>query len=93
MQEKNWKFSKSDLASRARWDDYMQAYESLLKETSRENAPWFAIPADDKRRMRLAVAQIVLKTLEALPLRYPEQTEGDIALFEQHISSLTSEAI
>ena len=91
--EKHWKFSKSDLSTRSRWDDYMQAYESLLMETSREHAPWFAIPADDKRYMRLAVAQIILNTLEALPLRYPEKTEADIALFEQHISSLKSEGI
>ncbi|MFK7857456.1 MAG: PPK2 family polyphosphate kinase [Granulosicoccus sp.] len=89
--EKYWKFSKSDLTTRSRWDDYMGAYESLLNETSREFAPWYAIPADDKRYMRVAVARTILDTLEALPLRYPEKSTGEIALFEEHIAHLNDE--
>ena len=89
--EKYWKFSKSDLSTRSRWDDYMEAYESLLNETSTEYAPWYAIPADDKRYMRLSVAKIVLEALEALPLRYPEKSDEEIALFEEHITRLNSE--
>ena len=89
--EKYWKFSKSDLSTRSRWDDYMEAYESLLNETSTESAPWYAIPADNKRYMRLCVARIVLQTLEALPLRYPEKSAEEIALFEEHIARLNSE--
>ena len=69
--EKYWKFSKSDLSERARWSDYMQAYESLLNETSTPHAPWFAIPADNKRYMRACVAEIIAKTMAALPLQYP----------------------
>jgi PPK2 family polyphosphate:nucleotide phosphotransferase len=86
--EKYWKFSKSDLSTRSRWDDYMQAYESLLNETSTAQAPWFAIPADDKRYMRLSVARTILDTLSALPLRYPEKSAAEIALFEEHINHL-----
>lgn len=90
--EKYWKFSKSDLSTRERWDDYMQAYESLLNETSTDDAPWFAIPADNKRYMRLCVARIVLKTLQDLPLRYPEKSAEEIAKFEEHIKRLNSES-
>jgi len=89
--EKYWKFSKSDLTTRSRWDDYMGAYEALLNETSRECAPWYAIPADDKRYMRVAVARTILDALEALPLRYPKKSESEIALFEEHISQLNNE--
>ncbi len=89
--EKHWKFSNSDLSTRSRWDDYMQAYESLLNETSTEHAPWFAIPADDKRYMRLCVAQNVLQALNALPLRYPEKNPEEIALFDEHITQLNNE--
>jgi PPK2 family polyphosphate:nucleotide phosphotransferase len=46
--EKNWKFRLGDLDDRARWDDYMSAYEDMLRATSRPWAPWYAIPADDK---------------------------------------------
>ncbi|MFT6303110.1 MAG: PPK2 family polyphosphate:nucleotide phosphotransferase [Granulosicoccus sp.] len=89
--EKHWKFSRSDLSTRSRWDDYMEAYESLLNETSTENAPWYAVPADNKRYMRLCVARIVLKKMQALPLRYPEKSAEEIALFEEHIRRLNSE--
>lgn len=89
--EKFWKFSRSDLTTRGRWDEYMQAYESLLNETSTEHAPWFAIPADDKRYMRLCVAQTIHQALDALPLRYPEKSPEEIALFEEHIAQLNSE--
>ncbi len=90
--EKYWKFSKSDLSTRNRWDDYMSAYESLLNETSTPAAPWFAIPADNKRYMRLAVAKIILESLQKLPLRYPEKSAEEIALFEQHITNLNNES-
>jgi PPK2 family polyphosphate:nucleotide phosphotransferase len=90
--EKYWKFARSDLATRDRWDDYMQAYESMLNQTSTACAPWFAIPADDKRYMRSCVAKIIEQTLESLPLRYPQKTDDEIALFEEHIARLKSEA-
>jgi len=69
--EKNWKFSSSDIEERQHWDDYMAAYEDALNETSRPWAPWYAIPADDKRVMRIKVAEIVAQTLESLDLKYP----------------------
>lgn len=86
--EKYWKFSKSDLSERARWSDYMQAYESLLNETSTPHAPWFAIPADNKRYMRVCVAEIIAKTMAALPLQYPTKSSEEIAQFEEHIAHL-----
>ena len=89
--EKYWKFSKSDLSERARWSDYMQAYESLLNETSTPHAPWFAIPADNKRYMRVCVAEIIAKTMAALPLQYPTKSSEEIAQFEEHIAHLHDE--
>lgn len=89
--EKYWKFSKSDLSTRRNWDEYMQAYESMLNATSTGQAPWYAIPADDKRYMRLCVARKILQALEALPLRYPEKSAAEIAMFEEHIAHLNSE--
>ena len=68
---KNWKFSHGDLEERALWPRYMEAYEHALNATSREHAPWYAIPADDKPFMRLTVASIVRDTLRQMPLAYP----------------------
>ena len=70
--EKNWKFRLGDLDDRARWDDFQRAYQSALTETSREWAPWYAIPADDKPYMRVAVARILVATLERMDPKFPK---------------------
>jgi PPK2 family polyphosphate:nucleotide phosphotransferase len=70
--EKNWKFSLADIEERKFWKDYMQAYEKALSATSTKHAPWYVVPADDKRSTRLIVSRIVLDTMEALELRYPK---------------------
>lgn len=80
--EKNWKFSTGDVAERQHWDEYMHAYSQTLRATSRESAPWYAIPADSKPYMRVAVAEIIVETLEALNLEYPEVSEQDLARFQ-----------
>ncbi len=74
---KNWKFSTGDVAESKLWDDYMEAYEATLNATSRACAPWYSIPADDKPFMRQCVADIIVDTLEALPLKYPEPRKKD----------------
>jgi polyphosphate kinase 2 (PPK2 family) len=70
--KKNWKFSQSDIAERARWKDYQRAYEACLGATSTGHAPWFVVPADDKENARLIISQIVFDTLEKLKMSYPE---------------------
>jgi len=69
--EKNWKFSPGDVRERGHWDAYQHAYEEALRATSRPWAPWFAVPADDKRYMRRVVAEIVHDTMRRLPIAYP----------------------
>jgi len=69
--EKNWKFSVADAKERDHWDDYMKAYEEMIRATSTEHAPWHVIPADHKWFMRMAVADIVVDALEELKLEYP----------------------
>lgn len=90
--ERYWKFSKTDLSERGKWSDYMAAYQDIFNETSREGAPWYAIPADNKPYMRLCVAQIIAEKLASLPLEYPEKSAKELALFEQHINTLEQES-
>ena len=75
---KNYKFNPSDLDSRARWDDYMAAYEDALNETSTDDAPWYVVPSDRKWHRNLVVSQILIDTLESLDLAYPE-AEHDLS--------------
>jgi PPK2 family polyphosphate:nucleotide phosphotransferase len=72
--KKNWKFSAADIQERAFWDDYQTAYEDCLSATSTDHAPWYVVPADDKRNARLIVSRIIVNTLKDLKLRFP-QTE------------------
>jgi PPK2 family polyphosphate:nucleotide phosphotransferase len=70
--EKNWKFEEGDVSERKHWDAYMRAYEDALDATSQPWAPWYAIPADDKPYLRMCVADIIVRTLQQLKLRYPK---------------------
>ena len=79
--EKNWKFSTGDVRERGFWDDYMQAFEDAVRETSRPWAPWYAIPADSKPYMQARVAEIIINALESIGLRFPEPTEEDRVAF------------
>ena len=72
---KNWKFTLSDIQERKHWQDYMQAYETCLQETSTEKNPWYVVPADDKKNARLIVSQIILDHFNKLELAYPKITE------------------
>ncbi|MDR2010707.1 MAG: polyphosphate kinase 2 family protein [Bacteroidales bacterium] len=69
---KNWKFSSFDITEREFWDKYMSAYSAVLTKTSKEWAPWYVIPADNKRFMQYVTGQIILNTLSSLSLSYPE---------------------
>ena len=81
--DKNWKFNERDVEEAKLWPRYMQAYEAALNATSRPWAPWYAIPANDKRTMRVVVADIVRRTLEELGLQYPEVDEETKARFDE----------
>jgi PPK2 family polyphosphate:nucleotide phosphotransferase len=70
--DKNWKFSASDSAERDHWDDYMEAYEDMIRHTATPEAPWYIVPADNKWFTRIVVAAAIIETLVSLRLKYPE---------------------
>ena len=69
--EKNWKFSPSDIRERRYWDEYQQAFDSMLSQTSTKWAPWYVVPADHKWFSRLATAAVLVQALHAIDPRYP----------------------
>jgi len=69
--EKNWKFSRSDIKEREHWDDYMEAYEDMIRNTATKAAPWYVVPADNKWFARIVVAAAVIDALDSLDLKYP----------------------
>ena len=78
---KNWKFNSGDVSERQHWNSYVRAYEDALNATSRPCAPWYAIPADSKSYMRMAIAEIVVQTLRGLDLRYPTLDASELRRF------------
>ena len=74
--EKNWKFSAADIRERRYWDDYMAAYEEMIRHTATKRAPWYVVPADNKWFTRVVVAAAIVDALEDMDLRYPA-VDGD----------------
>jgi len=74
LPDKHWKFSLSDVAERKLWPKYMAAYEEAIRETSRDYAPWYVVPADNKWFTRMVVAAALVDALDRLTLDYPKVT-------------------
>ena len=74
--EKRWKFRKSDLDVRARFDDYIEAYDDVIEQTSTEHAPWHVVPADHNWVKATAVAELLVDALERIDPQLPEPEEG-----------------
>jgi PPK2 family polyphosphate:nucleotide phosphotransferase len=88
---KNYKFSMGDVQERKYWDEYMHAYEEVLNATSRSWAPWYTIPADDKPYMRMTVADIIVRTMKKMDLKYPTISLEEQAKFKDIYSKLKNE--
>jgi PPK2 family polyphosphate:nucleotide phosphotransferase len=76
---KNWKFSSVDVEERSYWDDYMDAYESMIRETSAPHAPWYVVPADEKWYTRIVVAAAIVDALASLDMHYPKLDKTKLA--------------
>ena len=88
---KNWKFSAADVKERGLWKDYRKAYEDLLSNTSKDNAPWFVVPADDKWYTRLVIADVIATELGKLDLHYPVLSDAQKAELKTSRDLLTKE--
>jgi polyphosphate kinase 2 (PPK2 family) len=69
---KRWKFSMNDVTERKRWNEYMAAYEDMIRATSTDYAPWYVIPADHKHVAWLVVSAAIIAALEGLKLEFPK---------------------
>jgi len=69
---KNWKFSASDICERKYWDDYQDAYEDAIRNTTTKHAPWYVVPADNKWFSHLVISSVIVEALESLNLSYPK---------------------
>jgi PPK2 family polyphosphate:nucleotide phosphotransferase len=90
---RNWKISESDYKERELWDDYIEAYEEVFRETSTKNAPWYVIPSDHKWFRNLAVSQIIATTFQDMDLQMPKpQVNLEVIRKEYHRAARDDEA-
>jgi PPK2 family polyphosphate:nucleotide phosphotransferase len=88
---KNWKFNADDVVERRFWDQYMQAYEDAITATSTPWAPWYVIPADDKKVMQAMVVSILVDVIASLDLQWPVVTDEERAANEKARQELEAE--
>lgn len=88
---KNWKFSPADARERGYWDDYMEAYEDMIQNTSTEDSPWYVIPADNKAYARIAVASAIISALDQMDLEYPKVSKEKLAELQEIKRALLEE--
>ncbi len=88
---KRWKFSMGDVAERKLWDDYMDAYQDLIRHTSAEHAPWYVIPADNKWFARLMVAAAMIEAMERIDLAFPKVEKAALAELMEARKALLAE--
>jgi PPK2 family polyphosphate:nucleotide phosphotransferase len=89
--DKNWKFNPDDLAERARWDDYMDAYERAIAATAAPHAPWYVVPADHKWFAHLVVVAAMIEALQDMDLHFPALTEAQRQALEEARRRLEAE--
>lgn len=93
LREKNWKFSPGDLKERKLWDEYQQCYEDAVNKTSKPHAPWYVIPADNKKAARVIVASILLEELKKYKdVKEPELNDKIKANLEAYKNQLENES-
>ena len=85
---KNWKFEEGDIKERAFWHEYMKAYEDAVNATATEKAPWYVVPADDKKNMRLIVGQILIEELKKMNMSYPETTPERQSMLKKLLATI-----
>ena len=88
---KRWKFSMNDVTERKRWDDYQRAFEDMIRQTSRPEAPWFVVPADHKWFTRMVVAGALVQELQALGLDFPKVEGKALKELEDAAKALKAE--
>ncbi len=88
---KNWKFEEQDVKLRYKWDEYMQAYQDCINETASKKAPWYVIPADDKKNLRLTVAKIIVEELRKMDMKYPDVGPERTAELHRYIDIINAQ--
>lgn len=89
--EKYWKFSSTDIIERGYWEEYQDAYEQAIRNTSTKSAPWYIIPADDKLVAHVLIGTIILETLRQMNPSFPEIDKKELEFMQKEKRKLVNE--
>ncbi len=89
--EKHWKFAAADVVERGHWDDYMDAYEQMIRHTATRQAPWYVVPADNKWYTRIVIAAAIIDALRSLDLAWPAVNDSEKAALQRARAQLVKE--
>ena len=89
--DKNWKFSAGDAKERGHWNEYMKAYEEMIRATSTDDSPWYVVPANHKWFTRTVVAAAIIDALASHDLHYPKVTAAQRAALAEARKALNRE--
>lgn len=89
--DKNWKFSTADAKERQYWNDYMEAYQDLIRHTSTKDSPWYVVPADNKAYARIVIASAIIDALDSMNLEYPKVSKEKQAELQEIKKALCAE--
>ena len=70
LKEKHWKHKDSDWDTREKFDEYLAVYEKIINTCN--EIPWHIVPSDKNWQKLYFTAEIILKTLEEMDLKWPE---------------------
>ena len=91
--DKRWKYATGDVDTRAKWDAFQQAYADVFARTSTEHAPWYVLPSDRKWYPRLAVTEILTRTLSEMDLHWPKPRWQPEAQRRRLAKTMSAEAL
>ena len=89
--DKNWKFSAADAQERGHWNNYMEAYDEMIRNTSTKKSPWYVVPADNKSYARIVIASAIINALDDMKLEYPKVSREKIAELNEIKKALLAE--
>ena len=88
---KQWKFNAGDIGERKLWDQYLTAYEDMIRATATDDAPWYVVPADHKWFTRLVVASAIIERVEAIDPKFPTLSEEQLRAIASVRASLAED--
>ena len=90
-EDMQWEFSFNDVKEREYWDEYQEVFQSVLRETASDIAPWYVLPADNNWYSRAVIAKVMIEKLEEINPKFPKIDDDKKKELDEYIEKLENE--